>query len=92
MYSYPIISTTPHQRAKLILIAVLVLHAGLAVAIKILFFAHKSPATKKVPPGKSATSPAGKGDAAKGNDKGADDDANDDARMLVSIVRMLLRI
>lgn len=36
---YPIISTTPHQRAKFILIAVVVLHTGLAVAIKILFFA-----------------------------------------------------
>lgn len=38
--SYPIISTTPHQRAKLLLIAVVALHAGLAIAIKILFFAY----------------------------------------------------
>lgn len=37
---YPIIMTTPHQRAKLIFIIVLILHAGLAIAIKILFFAY----------------------------------------------------
>lgn len=37
---YPIISTTPHQRAKLLLILVIVLHFGLAVAIKFLFFAY----------------------------------------------------
>jgi len=37
---YPIIMTTPHQRAKLIFIIVLVLHAGLAIAIKVLFFAY----------------------------------------------------
>lgn len=78
------------------------LHAGLAIAIKILFFAHKSPATRKAPP-------AGKGDAAKGgggghgksgnggdgSGKGGDDgadDGNDDARMLVEMVRMVLRI
>lgn len=40
---YPIIMTTPHQRAKLIFIIVLVLHAGLAIAIKILFFAYVTP-------------------------------------------------
>lgn len=81
---YPIISTTPHQRAKLILIAVLVLHAGLAIAIKILFFAHKSPATKELP--KVPSPPAGKGDDARKGAKGGDADQP------VDMLRMMLRI
>lgn len=36
---WPVISTTPHQRAKALLILVVVLHVGLAVTIKFLFFA-----------------------------------------------------
>lgn len=43
---YPVISATDRQKSKVLLILVLVLHAGLAIAIKVLFFAHKSPAVK----------------------------------------------
>lgn len=43
---YPVISATDKQRSKMLLIAVLALHAGLAIAIKVLFFAHGSPAVK----------------------------------------------
>jgi hypothetical protein len=43
---YPVISATDRQRSKALLIAVLALHAGLAIAIKVLFFAHGSPAAK----------------------------------------------
>jgi hypothetical protein len=35
------------RTSKILLIVVVALHAGLAIAIKILFFAHKSPAAKK---------------------------------------------
>ena len=44
---YPVISATDRQKSKVLLIAVLALHAGLAIAIKVLFFAHGSPAAKK---------------------------------------------
>lgn len=44
---YPVISATDRQKSKMLLVAVLVLHAGLAIAIKVLFFAHGSPAAKK---------------------------------------------
>lgn len=40
------ISSTPKQRAKLLLILVVVLHFGFAVAIKFLFFANGSLANK----------------------------------------------
>ncbi|KAK5175400.1 uncharacterized protein LTR77_000539 [Saxophila tyrrhenica] len=43
---YPIISATDAKISRILLIVVLVLHAGLAIAIKILFFAHGSPAAK----------------------------------------------
>ena len=43
---YPVISSTPKQRAKILLIVVVVLQFGLAVAIKFLFFANKSLANK----------------------------------------------
>lgn len=43
---YPVISATDKQKSKMLLIAVLALHAGLAIAIKVLFFAHGSPAVK----------------------------------------------
>ena len=41
---YPVISATEKKISQVLLIAVVVLHAGLAVAIKVLFFSHKSPA------------------------------------------------
>lgn len=46
---YPVLSATDKQTSKVLLILVVCLHAGLAIAIKILFFAHGSPA-KKDPP------------------------------------------
>jgi protein YIPF1/2 len=42
----PVISATEGKTPRTLLIAVLLLHAGLAVAIKVLFFTHKSPAKK----------------------------------------------
>jgi hypothetical protein len=43
---YPVLSATDAKTSKILLILVVVLHAGLAIAIKILFFAHGSPASK----------------------------------------------
>jgi protein YIPF1/2 len=43
---YPVIKATERKAGKSLLVLVVVLHAGLAVAIKILFFAHASPARK----------------------------------------------
>ncbi|CAM1511141.1 Fc.00g086540.m01.CDS01 [Cosmosporella sp. VM-42] len=40
---YPVLSATDRQVNKVLLIVVVALHAGLALAIKILFFAHGSP-------------------------------------------------
>lgn len=44
---YPVLSATNSQVSKVLLIIVVVLHAGLAITIKILFFAHNSPIAKK---------------------------------------------
>ncbi|OAQ71208.1 Yip1 domain family [Pochonia chlamydosporia 170] len=44
---YPVLSATDRQVSKVLLIIVVILHAGLAITIKILFFAHNSPAVKK---------------------------------------------
>uniref|UniRef100_A0A093VA97 Protein YIP n=1 Tax=Talaromyces marneffei PM1 TaxID=1077442 RepID=A0A093VA97_TALMA len=44
---YPVLSATDAKTSKILLILVVVLHAGLAIAIKVLFFAHGSPASKK---------------------------------------------
>ncbi|KAI9672525.1 MAG: hypothetical protein M1817_003291 [Caeruleum heppii] len=44
---YPVLSATSIQTSKVLLILVVALHAGLAIAIKILFFAHGSPVAKK---------------------------------------------
>ncbi|KAK3390478.1 hypothetical protein B0H63DRAFT_116616 [Podospora didyma] len=41
---YPVLSATDRQTSKVLLILVLALHFGLAIAIKVLFFAHGSPA------------------------------------------------
>ncbi|KAF2157097.1 Yip1 domain family [Myriangium duriaei CBS 260.36] len=46
---YPVLSATDVKTSKMLLIAVIALHAGLAIAIKILFFAHGSPAAKGTP-------------------------------------------
>ena len=46
---YPVLSATDVRTSKILLIVVVALHAGLAIAIKVLFFAHASPAAK---PGK----------------------------------------
>ncbi|KAF7560764.1 hypothetical protein G7046_g3388 [Stylonectria norvegica] len=40
---YPVLTATDRQVSKVLLIVVVALHAGLALAIKILFFAHGSP-------------------------------------------------
>jgi hypothetical protein len=40
---YPVLSATDRQVSKILLIVVVCLHAGLTLAIKILFFAHNSP-------------------------------------------------
>jgi hypothetical protein len=44
---YPVLSATDKQTSKILLILVVCLHAGLAIAIKITFFAHGSPAIKE---------------------------------------------
>ena len=44
---YPVLSATDKQTSKVLLILVVALHAGLAIAIKMLFFAHGSLATKE---------------------------------------------
>ncbi|EXJ64260.1 hypothetical protein A1O7_00596 [Cladophialophora yegresii CBS 114405] len=41
---YPVISATEKKISQVLLVAVVVLHAGFAIAIKVLFFSHKSPA------------------------------------------------
>ena len=44
---YPVLSATDKQTSKVLLIIVVCLHAGLAIAIKWLFFAHQSLAKPK---------------------------------------------
>lgn len=61
---YPVLSATDKQTSKALLILVVCLHAGLAIAIKILFFASGSPVNnggKDVPaaaPTPTPTTPA----------------------------------
>ncbi|TLS29982.1 hypothetical protein PpBr36_02868 [Pyricularia pennisetigena] len=43
---YPVLSATDRQTSKILLIVVVALHFALAVTIKILFFAHRSPVAK----------------------------------------------
>ncbi|TKX24127.1 Yip1 domain-containing protein 2 [Elsinoe australis] len=43
---YPVLSVSDVKTSKILLVVVVALHAGLAIAIKILFFAHASPAKK----------------------------------------------
>lgn len=40
---YPVLSATERQTSKILLIAVVALHFGLALTVKFLFFAHRSP-------------------------------------------------
>jgi hypothetical protein len=40
---YPVLSTTEAKTSKILLIVVLALHTGFAIAIKVLFFAATSP-------------------------------------------------
>ncbi|KAK4211686.1 hypothetical protein QBC37DRAFT_426417 [Rhypophila decipiens] len=48
---YPVLSATDQQTSKILLFVVLGLHFGLSIAIKVLFFAHGSPAGgDKTPP------------------------------------------
>jgi hypothetical protein len=54
-FSYPVISAVDAKTSRILLVVIVALHAGLAIAIKILFFAHGSPA---------ATGDQGKGDDA----------------------------
>ncbi|EKD15469.1 uncharacterized protein L3040_001840 [Drepanopeziza brunnea f. sp. 'multigermtubi'] len=58
---YPVLSATDKQTSKALLILVVCLHAGLAIAIKVLFFAHGSPAAETPTPKEPAPS-AGAGD------------------------------
>ncbi|RYN32192.1 hypothetical protein AA0113_g4036 [Alternaria arborescens] len=61
---YPVLSTTEAKTSKILLIVVFVLHAGFAIAIKVLFFAATSP----VGPNKGADKDAGKGVADGGSE------------------------
>ncbi|KAJ2902577.1 hypothetical protein MKZ38_000337 [Zalerion maritima] len=47
---YPVLSATDRQTSKILLVLVIVLHLGLSLTIKILFFAHGSPVADE--PGK----------------------------------------
>jgi hypothetical protein len=43
LHRYPVVSAIDAKPSRILLIVVVALHAGLAIAIKILFFAHGSP-------------------------------------------------
>lgn len=60
---YPVLSSTEAKTSKILLVVVLVLHAGFAIAIKVLFFAATSPVGPKT--GKEA---GGGGDEEKKGD------------------------
>lgn len=60
---YPVLSATDRQTSKVLLILVVALHCGLAIAIKVLFFKAGSPvANKDAPP--AETPKPGEGGAA----------------------------
>jgi len=75
---YPVLSATDVKTSKILLIIVVALHAGLAIAIKILFFAHGSPAAKS-----GSTTPASGG-------TGGDEVAGGEGT--AEVVRMLFRL
>ncbi|CAF9911896.1 hypothetical protein IMSHALPRED_010624 [Imshaugia aleurites] len=54
---WPVVSVTDAKISRVLVIAVVVLHAGLSIAIKFTFFAHGSPAVKD-------TKPSGDGEGA----------------------------
>ncbi|KAJ9131152.1 Protein YIP [Pleurostoma richardsiae] len=55
---YPVLSATDRQTSKALLVLVVALHLGLAIAIKVLFFAHGSPVAKKPQDGGAEKDPA----------------------------------
>lgn len=55
---YPVLSATDKQTSKALLILVVALHAGLSIAIKVLFFAHGSPAKKDTDPPAATPTPS----------------------------------
>ena len=59
---YPVISAADKKTSQVLLICVVVLHAGLAVAIKILFFSHGSPAARKGDGAEGGGAGGGEGD------------------------------
>ena len=64
--SYPVVSATDAKTSRVLLIVVIALHAGFAIAIKVLFFAHQSPAAKGGKAGGGAPDPIG--DSEKANE------------------------
>lgn len=66
---YPVLSSTEAKTSKVLLIVVVALHAGFAIAIKVLFFA--------------ATSPVGPKDGDKGAADAGGDKKGDMLRMLL---------
>ncbi|EGC49664.1 Yip1 domain-containing family [Histoplasma capsulatum var. duboisii H88] len=63
---YPVLSATDAKTSRVLLVAVILLHVGLAIAIKILFFAHGSPVSDK--------------NKGKDKDKDQDGDKKDDSK------------
>ncbi|KAI1339505.1 hypothetical protein F5Y15DRAFT_415909 [Xylariaceae sp. FL0016] len=55
---YPVLSATDRQTSKILLVLVVALHMGLAIAIKILFFAAGSPVADKPDAGAGGDAPA----------------------------------
>lgn len=64
---YPVLSATDRKTSKILLVLVVALHMGLALAIKILFFAAGSPVSNvgddKSPPAGGDGKDGGAGDA-----------------------------
>ena len=58
---YPVLSATDVRTSKILLIVVVVLHAGLAIAIKVFFFAHGSPVANNTQPPDPKTPPPTEG-------------------------------
>ncbi|KAI0021261.1 hypothetical protein F4780DRAFT_778777 [Xylariomycetidae sp. FL0641] len=65
---YPVLSATDRQTSKVLLVLVVALHAGLALAIKILFFAAGSPVADKPANGGGGGGGDGGGNAPAGGD------------------------
>ena len=62
-YRYPVVSAIDAKPSRVLLIVVVALHAGLAIAIKILFFAHGSPVSDVPAKPSDPMQDAPKGDA-----------------------------